>query len=486
MFNRLKKYFTVYGSEDTKRIFQKNEIESNRLVAVVMAACGVILIVAWILNIFGVFALDKARMNTLAVQGLFELAFPLVLYFVFKGQKSWLKYVMVICLLLVLTRLFGALNHNVILIMTIPVLLSSRYFSRGFTYIISALSILSLFIGTISAANSGIVDLNFFPQLAEGSNVIIHGTLRESLLAFNTEPNEILVRSLIHGFLPRLLVFMIITMIAVLIAQHGYDMVIEQERVSTASAKVKLELDSAKRLQTGVVPNIFPPFPDRTEFDIFAAMYTAKEVGGDFYDFFFVDDDHLAIVVADVSDKGVPAALFMMAAKILISDRALMGGTPAEILGFVNDRICKNNSAEMFVTVWLGIIDLKTGKGIAANAGHEYPAFRNRQGEFEILKDNHSFIVGGMENVRYKDYEFALKEGDSLFLYTDGIPEANNKDHELFSTERMVEALNKNPDGSPEELLRNVKTELDNFVQGYTQSDDITMVSFKYNGYNKD
>ena len=486
MVDRLKKYFTVYGSEDTKRIFKKNEIESNRLVAIVMAACGVILIVAWILNMFGVFTLDKHRMNTLAIQGLFELAFPLVLYFIFKGQKSWLKYLMVICLLLVLTRLFSALNHNVILIMTIPVLLSSRYFSRGFTYIISALSIMSLLVGTISAAYFGIVDLNFFPPLAEGTNVVIHGTLRESLLAFGGDPNEILVRSLIHGFLPRLLVFMIITMIAVLIAQHGYNMVIEQERVATASAKVKIELDSANRIQNGVVPNIFPPFPERTEFDIYAAMYTAKEVGGDFYDFFFVDDDHLAIVVADVSDKGVPAALFMMAAKILISDRALMGGTPGEILGFVNNRICTNNKAEMFVTVWLGIIDLKTGKGIAANAGHEYPVFRDRNGEYEVLKDNHSFIVGGMENVRYKDYEFTLKNGDALFLYTDGVPEANNSEHDLFSTERMVDALNKNSSASPEELIGTVKIELDNFVQGYDQSDDITMVSFRYNGYNKD
>ena len=144
MVDRLKKYFTVYGSEDTKRIFKKNEVESNRLVGIVMAACGVILIVAWILNMFGVFTLDKHRMNMLAIQGLFELAFPLVLYFIFKGQKSWLKYLMVICLLLVLTRLFSVLNHNVILIMTIPVLLSSRNLSRCFTYIISELSIMSL------------------------------------------------------------------------------------------------------------------------------------------------------------------------------------------------------------------------------------------------------------------------------------------------------------------------------------------------------
>jgi sigma-B regulation protein RsbU (phosphoserine phosphatase) len=145
-------------------------------------------------------------------------------------------------------------------------------------------------------------------------------------------------------------------------------MVLKQNEIARASANVKAELDTATRIQHSMVPNIFPAFPERKEFDIHAAMYTAKEVGGDFYDFFLIDENRLAMVIADVSGKGVPAALFMMASKILIGDRTLMGGTPSEVLDFVNKRICSNNQAEMFVTVWLGILDIKTGKVIAANA----------------------------------------------------------------------------------------------------------------------
>lgn len=483
MGNKFKSYIRVYSSADTRKIFEKNEMEANRLSGFVLLACSVILVVSWVLNSFGIFTVDKTRMNYLAIQGLIELMIPLALFFVYnKKNRGWLKYVMLISLLLVCTRLFSVLNHNVILIMTLPILLSSRYFSRGLTVIISALSMISLLVASVATVFWGIIDLNFYPNPPEGTSLVIHNTLRESLTALGADTSAVMGRVLFHGFLPRLLVFLLIAMISVLISKHGFNMVIEQEKVSRASAKVKLELDAARQIQTGVVPSLFPAFPDRHDFELYASMKTAKQVGGDFYDFFFVDDDHLAIVIADVSDKGVPAALFMMAAKILISDRALMGGTPSEILSFVNKRICESNDAEMFVTVWLGIIDLKTGKAIASNAGHEFPVFRRNGGDFEVLHDDHSFVVGGMTHTRYKDYEFTLKKGDSLFLYTDGVPEANNKEHMLFSTEKMVGALNREPNASPDKLIDNVFSELDAFVQGFEQTDDITMLGFTYIG----
>ena len=478
----LKSLYKIYDSEDTKEIFEQNEIQANRLSAVVMLWCAVVLLVAWLLNIFGVFSIDRSRMNGLAVQGLIELAIPLTLYFVFKGRKSWLKYVMVIALMLVCTRLFSILNHNVILIMVLPVLLSSRYFYKAFTIIISALSLLSLAVGTVTTIFFGIVDLNFFPQPANGTQLVFENGIRKSLLSLGVDTADQVKRVMIHGFVPRLLEFIIIVLIAVLIAQHGHKMVVEQSLISKASAKVKSELDTAKQIQTGVVPNVFPAFPDRDEFDIYASMFPAKEVGGDFYDFFFVDENHLAMLIADVSDKGIPAALFMMAAKILLNDRTLMGGTPAEIMAFVNEQICKGNDAEMFVTVWLGILDITTGKVIATNAGHEYPAFFHNGNDFEILRDKHSFVVGGMEGVRYKDYEFTLSEGDTLYLYTDGVTEAQNDKQELFGTDRMLDALNADKGASPKELLDNVKAELDSYVNGAEQSDDITMLCLRYNG----
>ena len=249
----------------------------------------------------------------------------------------------------------------------------------------------------------------------------------------------------------------------------------EKERINT-------ELNLAARIQVSMLPHIFPPFPERKEFDIFASMDPAKEVGGDFYDFFLVDSDHLGLVMADVSGKGVPAALFMMASKIILQSVAMMGRSPGEILTKTNEAICSSNQAEMFVTVWAGILEISTGKLTAANAGHEYPVLKRVDGDFEILKDKHGFVIGGMEGVRYTEYEIQLNPGDRLFLYTDGVPEATDADGELFGTERMVEALNREKDSSPEQVLRGVRRAVDAFVKDAEQFDDLTMLCLAYRG----
>lgn len=248
----------------------------------------------------------------------------------------------------------------------------------------------------------------------------------------------------------------------------------EKERITT-------ELALATKIQASMIPNIFPPFPDRTEFDIFASMDPAKEVGGDFYDFFLVDDDHLCIVMADVSGKGVPAALFMMSTKIIISNYAKMGKSPSEILSTANKAICSRNQEDMFVTVWLGILEVSTGKLTASNAGHEFPVLK--QGDkFELFKDKHGFVLGGMDGMKYKEYEIELTPGSKLFLYTDGVPEATNSENELFGTERMIEALNIKPDAEPKEILQNVRSSVDSFVKDAEQFDDLTMLCMVYKG----
>ena len=227
---------------------------------------------------------------------------------------------------------------------------------------------------------------------------------------------------------------------------------------------------------------IFPPFPDRTEFDIYATMDPAKEVGGDFYDFFLIDDDHLALVMADVSGKGVPAALFMVIAKTLIKNRALMGGSPGEILAYVNDQLCEGNDAGLFVTVWLAILEISTGKGMAANAGHEHPALRRGDGTYELVKYRHSPAVATLEGIRFREHEFQLEPGDSLFVYTDGVAEATDANNELFGEERTLAALNRDPAASPKDLLANVKEGIDTFVGDAMQFDDITMLGLHYFG----
>ncbi len=246
----------------------------------------------------------------------------------------------------------------------------------------------------------------------------------------------------------------------------------EKERIST-------ELSLATKIQADMLPNIFPAFPDREEFDIYASMTPAKEVGGDFYDFFLIDEEHLALVIADVSGKGVPAALFMMVSKILIANFTMLGYSPKEILEKTNTQICMSNGEDMFVTVWLGIMEIATGRVVAANAGHEYPAIKQTNGSFELLKDKHGFVIGGMEGVRYTEYDFVLEKGATLFVYTDGVPEATNADNELFGTDRMLEALNKHKDVSPQEILNGVKRSVDVFVGTAPQFDDLTMLSVK-------
>ena len=228
-----------------------------------------------------------------------------------------------------------------------------------------------------------------------------------------------------------------------------------------------------------MLPNIFPPFPDKPDFDIYASMSPAKEVGGDFYDFFFVDHDHLAIVMADVSGKGVPAALFMMMSKILINNFAMMGGSPKEVLEKTNEMICQNNEEEMFVTVWFGILEISTGKITAANAGHEYPIVKQPDGKFELFKDKHGFVIGGMNGMRYKEYEFEIKKGGKLFLYTDGVPEATNANNELFGTDRMLEVLNKDPEIQPAQMLGEMRKAVDEFVGEAPQFDDLTMLGLE-------
>ena len=254
------------------------------------------------------------------------------------------------------------------------------------------------------------------------------------------------------------------------------------QRVTAEKERIGAELNMATAIQASQLPRLFPAFPNRPEFDVYASMTPAKEVGGDFYDFFLVDDDHIGLVMADVSGKGVPAALFMMISRVLIKSHLQNGETPGEALESVNDQLCESNDAEFFVTVWLAVLKISTGKGIAVNAGHEHPTLRRANGRYELVTYRHSPAVATMEGIPYKEHTFEMNPGDSLFVYTDGVAEATNAQDELFGTERMLEALNRDPAADPETVLKNVKEGIDAFVAGAEQFDDITMLCLKYLG----
>ena len=252
-------------------------------------------------------------------------------------------------------------------------------------------------------------------------------------------------------------------------------------RIQAEKERIGTELSIATKIQAAMLPNKFPLYPERNEFEVYASMTPAKEVGGDFYDIFLIDDDHLALVVADVSGKGVPSAMFMVRAMISIRDRAMKGGTPAEILMDVNDQLCDKNAEYLFVTAFLGVITLSTGELIEANAGHEFPVIRHKGGRFELIKDKHGFVLGGRPSIKHTDQTFQLDHGDTLFLYTDGVPEATNAEMKMFETDGMIEALNRETEAGPERIITVVKEQVEAFVGDAPQFDDLTMLCITYN-----
>lgn len=258
---------------------------------------------------------------------------------------------------------------------------------------------------------------------------------------------------------------------------------VEQVKTVTAEKeRIGAELSLAASIQASQLPSRFPAFPDRKEFYLYASMEPAKEVGGDFYDFYLVDDDHLALIIADVSGKGVPAALFMMVSRGLIKSSLKNGNSPGEALKIANDQLNESNEASLFVTVWAAVIEISTGKGIAVNAGHEHPALRKGNGGFQLVEYDHDPAVAILEGMTFEEHAFTIEPGDCLFVYTDGVAEAQNRERELFGTDRMLEALNKDPGAEPEELIGNVAKGIESFVKDAEQFDDITMLCFRYDG----
>ncbi len=248
--------------------------------------------------------------------------------------------------------------------------------------------------------------------------------------------------------------------------------------IDAAEKRIAQELEFAKSIQESALPKNFNT--PRQDIEIFASMDPAKEVGGDFYDFFFIDKGMLVLVIADVSGKGIPASLFMMRSMSAIRSTCNPDISPSEVLAKVNNLLCEGNETDMFVTVWIGIINLGTGLMRCANAGHEYPVLRRAGQDYELFKDPHSPALATMEGVRFKDYELQLNRGDELFVYTDGVPEAINEQIQQYGVERLIKCLNNNKDVSPERLLPRVTHDLAEFVGNAEQFDDVTMLGFKY------
>ena len=252
--------------------------------------------------------------------------------------------------------------------------------------------------------------------------------------------------------------------------------------ISDAETRIDAELVFAKTIQHSALPSVFPPYPERKEFEIWANMVTAKEVGGDFYDFYFVSEDRIAFLIADVSGKGIPAAMFMMTAKTMLKSYAESGKDISEVFTQANRKLCESNEAGMFVTAWMGVINFKNGKLSYVNAGHNPPFIKRKDGTFRPLKTRPCLVLAGLKKIKYSHHEEQLHPGDEIFLYTDGVTEAANSEGKMYGEERLAETLNGMGDVSVEKRCAEVLKSVENFASGAAQSDDITMLSFRYCG----
>ena len=413
-----------------------NEIRANLVLAQVMtvsAAADLLYLLLALLGLPGA----GIRIAPGVLAGVFLLlAIPAIICFRWKGQKKELKLILIAACVLAFALIELVLPRNVALCLAVPILLSARYYSGPLTACTGALSALSLLVTS-------------------------------------------LLSPLSHLGLAELFLFLLITIICIEIAHQGRAVIVQEQETERLSTELML----AKTIQENMIPNTFPAYPERKEFDLYARTEPAKELGGDFYDFQMIDKDHLALIIADVAGKGIPAAMFMMASKIIIQGLSKSRThDPAKILKAVNRQIGANNPADMFVTLWLGILEISTGRLKAANAGHEYPCLRHNDGEYRLLKDPHGLVLGAMDESEYRDYELQLVPGDTFFVYTDGVTEAANAEGELFGTERMTEALNQEPNAPVAKLLDNVRGAIRLFVKEAPSSDDITMLALRYFG----
>ena len=461
-------------------IFHETEVHANRLGAMILVVSGIILLIIMILTAVGVFPLPFESVFSPSVQAIVEILILIILCHAVKYDSWWLKYVLMIGFVFVYARLDSMLTHKVPILMVLPVVLSSRYFSKNLTRFTSVLSTAAFLFSAIWGATHGFINLNIVTMEKGTEMIATGGFLGEAVRNAGVSDGMLILNTVLYDYLPRWLMFSVTAIISSNIVRRGREMVITQHEKDVKNARIEYELNLANAIQTDMLPNIFPAFPERNEFDLYASMAPAKEVGGDFYDYFLIDDDHLCMVIADVSGKGVPAALFMMASKIIIANNAKMNKSPAQILTDTNEAICSNNREEMFVTVWLGILEISTGKLTAANAGHEYPAIRSPGGRYELYKDKHGFVIGGMSGAKYREYEIILEPGSELFLYTDGVPEATDSNGNMFGTERMLEALNEVSSSGPSSKLYRVKEAVKEYVKDAEQFDDLTMLCVEY------
>lgn len=444
----------------------ENETEANRYAAKCLSVCAGVGALAWLFNLVGIFIIPAKIMNIgMPITILFFLL-PALLCRITGGRPLWLKYVILFCGITSIFILSGAMPKHGVLAWAVPLALSCHYYSQKLTRLTLMASWVLFSASIYVGMYIGEGDLNLLiTEPAIEDRVITGKMLYDASLFF---------------VLPRALILLGLSSICTTVAGRTRRLLERQIRDSQERQRISTELDVATRIQADMLPCIFPAFPERPEFDVFASMNPAKEVGGDFYDFFMVDETHLAIVIADVSGKGVPAALFMVIGKTLINDHTKPDTDLGQVFTEVNDLLCKSNNEGLFITAFEGVLNLVTGEFRFVNAGHEMPFLARSGHAYEPYKLRAGFVLAGMEGMEYRSGSIQLSPGDKIFQYTDGVTEATNASHELYGMKRLSEILARNTDKPPAELLPLIKADIDAFVGEAPQFDDITMLCVEY------
>lgn len=463
---------------DITDIYEKNEVKANFASMVACFNLSILAIVA-IIGYFVGFLNITFDALLYTILGAVELIVPAIICAIKKGRGKALKYLLLIGMLLGITVPYIFNDAVVVLLYVIPIAISCRYSNRKIVLLISGLTVFFFLGGTIGGIFTGI----FYPNCVsfatdtvlnvKAGKAVSHAIVEELGYA------KVISQVLLSFGLLNVLILLVISYISYETASRGKEVLMEEFKIIQNEVRINSELNLATDIQANMLPRIFPPFPDHDEFDIFASMNPAKEVGGDFYDFFMIDDSHVAIVIGDVSGKGVPAALFMVTAKTLIKDHAQLGLRPAEVFSKVNNILCEGNEAGLFVTAWMAIINIDTGVMTSVNAGHNPPAIY-QDGKFTYLTSRPGFVLAGLHGLHYKEFTTQLVKGDRILLYTDGITEASNINQELYGDKRLIDYLNKNTNLPIHKLVKGITKDTKEFVGDAEQFDDMTMLLFEY------
>lgn len=443
-----------------------NEEDANRFITRCIWGLVVISALVNILVHMGIFDLDVSWTNYLSLVGVVGTVIPTLLVGVLHINKPYIKYIILADMMIINTVFIAYLCLYPLLLIMVPLILACHYYSLRYLIMVYAATIVYFTVGMY---------VGFVNTIGEFKYLKYQYTDPTGLEYFTKS-----------YYIPAIMILTLALPVCITLVQRSKQMMVKQAKDFSEKQAIAGKLMLANMIQDSVLPKIFPKEPECVEFESYAAMHPAKEVGGDFYDLYFVDETHFAVIVADVSGKGVPAAMFMMIAKALLKDKVANGMEISEAFEKVNEQLYGNNEAEMFITAWMGILDVKTGEMEFVNAGHNPPFIKKKDGEFQMLKDRSGFVLAGMDNLKYKPLKLQMEPQDVLFLYTDGITEAINTSKEEYGEKRLKKLLDDNATVECKELLAKVNDSVAAFVGEEPQFDDMTMLALRFQKYKEE